>query len=430
MTIFWFRRDLRLDDNVAMYHALIDNNEVLPIFIFDTSIINILDKDDARITFIYAQLTLINEKLKEKGKKIAIFHGKPLDIFIELTNKYTIKNVYCNHDYEKYAIERDLSIQKFLNKQNISFFSYKDQVIFEKDEVVKDDNKPYLVFTPYSNKWKIKLIENPIKLLPSQDLLQNIVDHNFSFISLEHLGFLPSKIVIKPFVLNNELVENYQDKRNFPALDSTSYLSVYLRFGVVSIRHLVLYANQFKEKTFLNELIWREFFMQILYHFPHTVSQSFKPQYDGIKWENNETYFKKWCDGKTGFPIVDAGMRELNATGFMHNRVRMIVASFLCKDLLIDWRWGEAYFAEKLLDFELSSNVGNWQWAAGSGVDAAPYFRIFNPDEQLKKFDFEKKYCKKWIPELETSYYPKPIVNHAEMRIKCLEMYKKGINSL
>lgn len=427
MTIFWFRRDLRLDDNTALYHALKNNNEVLPIFIFDDSILEKLDKDDARVTFIHSQLTLINEKLVEIGKKIAVFHGKPIAIFKELIKNHKVKNVYCNHDYEKYAIERDLSIQNILQENNISFHSYKDQVIFEKSEVVKDDGKPYLVFTPYSNKWKLKLLENPIEMFPSQDLLQNIANHNYNIKSLEEIGFQQSSISIKPFVLNNQLVESYEEKRNFPALESTSYLSFYLRFGAVSIRHLALYANQFKEKTFLNELIWREFFMQILFHFPHTVTQSFKAQYDGIKWENNEILFQKWCEGKTGFPLVDAGMRELNATGFMHNRVRMVVASFLCKDLLIDWRWGEAYFAKKLLDFELSSNVGNWQWAAGSGVDAAPYFRIFNPEEQLKKFDKDRKYCKKWIPELETSYYPKPIVNHAEMRIKCLEMYKKGI---
>jgi len=267
-------------------------------------------------------------------------------------------------------------------------------------------------------------------MLQSELLLEKIINHNYNFPSIESLGFQKSNINLPLFILNEKMVTNYQENRNFPALNATSYLSFYLRFGVVSIRHLVLYANQFKEKTFLNELIWREFFMQILFHFPHTVSHSFKPQYDGIKWENNEELFKKWCDGKTGFPLVDAGMRELNATGFMHNRVRMVVASFLCKDLLIDWRWGEAYFGEKLLDFELSSNVGNWQWAAGTGVDAAPYFRIFNPDEQLKKFDKDKKYCKKWIPELETSHYPKPIVNHSEMRVKCLEMYKKGLEKI
>ncbi|MFY7810130.1 MAG: cryptochrome/photolyase family protein [Flavobacterium sp.] len=427
MTIFWFRRDLRLEDNTALYHALKNNKDILPIFIFDNLIIEKLEKNDARITFIYSQISLINEQLNSIGKKIAIFKGKPLDIFQELIKNHTIKNVYCNHDYEKYAIERDLSIQLFLKKNNIDFYTYKDQVIFEKSEIVKNDNNPYLVYTPYSNKWKLKLQESKIVLLPSQDFLSKITNHLYNFKTLDELGFQKSTITIKPFILNNQLIENYEDKRNFPALDSTSYLGIYLRFGTISIRHLVLYANQFKEKTFLNELIWREFFMQILYHFPYTATQCFKPDYDAIKWQNNETLFQKWCDGKTGYPLVDAGMRELNSTGFMHNRVRMVVASFLCKDLLIDWKWGEAYFAQKLLDYELSSNVGNWQWAAGCGVDAAPYFRIFNPEEQLKKFDKDKIYCKKWIPELETSYYPKPIVNHAEMKVKCLEMYKKGI---
>lgn len=428
MTIFWFRRDLRLEDNTALFHALYENEAVLPIFIFDKDILNLLDKDDARVTFIHDQIELMNEKIAKFNKKIALFNGNPLEIFTQLIQNHLVKNVYCNHDYEQYAIKRDLEIENLLTKNNIEFKTYKDQVIFEKKEVVKDDGTPYLVFTPFSNKWKIKLVENPIKMLASESLVSKFSNHNYIHLSLEDIGFTKSNIKVLPFTLNDELVKNYEGNRNFPAIKGTSFLSTYLRFGTVSVRHLVLYANQFSEKTFLSELIWREFFMQILFHFPHTVTHSFKLQYDGIKWENNEEYYKKWCEGKTGFPMVDAGMRELNATGLMHNRVRMVVASFLCKDLLIDWRWGEAYFAKKLLDFELSSNVGNWQWAAGSGVDAAPYFRIFNPEEQLKKFDKDKKYCKKWIPELETPYYPKPIVNHSEMRVKCLEMYKAGIN--
>ncbi|WP_300568889.1 deoxyribodipyrimidine photo-lyase [Flavobacterium sp.] len=427
MTIFWFRRDLRLEDNVGLFHALNSNAEVLPIFIFDETILSQLPKDDSRVTFIHELLLEIQKKLSEIGKSLAVFHGKPKDIFQKLLSENKIETIYTNHDYEPYARKRDKELNQLFVAHNIEFKTSKDQVIFEKSEVVKDDGKPYVVYTPYSNKWKENF--SKIKLLNynSEDSLNKITSHSYPFLSLNDIGFVTSKIKVAPFDISEKLIDNYESTRNFPAISGTSMLGAYLRFGSVSIRKMVLKALESNNETFLKELIWREFFMQILWHFPHTIHQSFREKYDNIIWNNNEDLFQKWCEGKTGYPFVDAGMRELNATGHMHNRVRMIVASFLCKHLLIDWRWGETYFATKLLDYEQASNVGNWQWAAGSGVDAAPYFRIFNPTEQIKKFDKELKYIKKWIPELETLDYPKPIVDHKEAREKCLKTYKEAL---
>lgn len=427
MTIFWFRRDLRLEDNAGLFHSLFENDKVLPIFIFDKTILSQLEKNDARVTFIQDLLNKIQENLTKKEKSLAVFYGTPKDIFEKLIKENKIHSVYTNHDYEPYARKRDKEMNDFFKANNISFKTCKDQVIFEKSEVVKDDASPYVVYTPYSKKWKEKLSKTIIKAFPSEEYLEKITKHNYPFLTLNDIGFQVSNIKVPKCNIEEALITNYQDTRNFPAIEGTSRLAPHLRFGSISIRQLVIYALQFQNQTFLNELIWREFFMQILWHFPHTVNKSFKAKYDNIVWENNEEKFKKWCDGKTGYPFVDAGMRELNTTGHMHNRVRMIVASFLCKHLLIDWRWGEAYFANKLLDYEQSSNVGNWQWAAGSGVDAAPYFRIFNPTEQIKKFDKDLKYIKKWVPELETHLYPKPIVDHKEAREKCLKTYKEAV---
>ena len=427
MTIFWFRRDLRLEDNTALYFALQENKSVVPIFIFDTTILNQLEKDDARVTFIHQQLVAINNQLQTIGKSLAVFYGEPLEIFSKLISENKMESVYANHDYEPAARKRDKSINDLLKSHQIAFKTCKDQVIFEKSEVVKEDQNPYVVYTPYAKKWKEKLNTTAISHYPSETLLDKIIPHNYSFLSLESIGFIPSMITLPIYNISEKLVANYEATRNFPSISGTSLLGTHLRFGTISIRKLVKYAQSFPNPTFLNELIWREFFMQILWHFPHTVHKSFKEKYDQIQWENNEINFQKWCEGKTGYPFVDAGMRELNASGHMHNRVRMIVASFLCKHLLIDWRWGETYFANKLLDYEQSSNVGNWQWAAGSGVDAAPYFRIFNPTEQIKKFDAEWKYIKKWIPELDTLDYPKPIVEHKVAREKCLITYKKAL---
>jgi deoxyribodipyrimidine photo-lyase len=427
MNIFWFRRDLRLDDNAGLFYALQQTEGVLPIFIFDTSILSQLPKDDARVTFIHKRLEIIKKQLEEIGKSLAVFYGTPKEVFEKIISENAITNVFTNTDYEPYARKRDLDLYQLFKQKNIEFKTCKDQVIFEKSEVTKDDGLPYVVYTPYSKKWKENFRKTPLVNYNSEDFLDKIISHCYPFLSLEQIGFKKSSILISPFDVSEKLIHEYEETRNFPALNKTSFLGIYLRFGAVSIRKMVAKAIQDKNETFWNELIWREFFMQILWHFPHTKSSSFRPKYDVIVWDNNEELFQKWCAGKTGYPFVDAGMRELNATGHMHNRVRMIVASFLCKHLLIDWRWGETYFATKLLDYEQSSNVGNWQWAAGSGVDAAPYFRIFNPTEQIKKFDKELKYIKKWIPELETSLYPQPIVDHKEARERCLRVYKNAV---
>jgi deoxyribodipyrimidine photo-lyase len=427
MTIFWFRRDLRLDDNIGLYHALTSGDEVLPIFIFDKAILSQLPKDDARVTFIHDRLTTIQHQLKEIGKSMAVFHGNPIEIFEKLIREQKINSVYINHDYEPYARKRDKEIYQLFKEHAIEFKTSKDQVIFEKSEVVKDDGLPYVVYTPYSRKWKEKFKTIELVHYESEKKLAEISNHSYPFLSLKEIGFEPSPIKVAPFDISDKLISNYEATRNFPAVKGTSMLGIYLRFGAVSIRKMVAKAIENNNETFWNELIWREFFMQILWHFPHTINKSFKEKYDAIRWNNNETDFKNWCDGKTGYPIVDAGMRELNTTGHMHNRVRMIVASFLCKHLLIDWRWGEAYFALKLLDYEQASNVGNWQWSAGSGVDAAPYFRIFNPTEQIKKFDKDWKYIKKWVPEVETSAYAKPIIDHKEARERCLKVYKEAV---
>lgn len=427
MNIFWFRRDLRLEDNAGLFHALKSGEEVLPIFIFDENILSQLPKDDARVTFIHQQLTKIQHQLKKLGKSLAVFYGDPFEVYNKILTENEIKTVYTNHDYEPYARKRDLELYHLFKEYNIEFKTSKDQVIFEKSEVVKEDGTPYVVYTPYSNKWKEHFKKTQLVHYNSEDCLEKIALHSYPFLSLAAIGFVESTIQVTPYDISDNLIDNYEATRNFPAMNKTSYLGIYLRFGAVSIRKIVGKALESKNETFLKELIWREFFMQILWHFPHTVNQSFKAKYDGIQWDNNEVLFRKWCEGKTGYPFVDAGMRELNTTGHMHNRVRMIVASFLCKHLLIDWRWGETYFAQKLLDYEQASNVGNWQWAAGSGVDAAPYFRIFNPTEQIKKFDKNLAYIKKWIPELSTLDYPQPIVDHKEAREKCLTVYKQAV---
>jgi len=427
MNIFWFRRDLRLDDNAGLFHALNSTEEVLPVFIFDESILAELPKDDARVTFIHELLSKIQEQLALQGKSLAVFHGKPVAIFKQLISEHSISTVYTNHDYEPYARKRDKEINQLLKEHGIDFKTSKDQVIFEKSEVVKDDGLPYVVYTPYSKKWKEKFKTISLPNYPSENLLDKIALHSYPFLSLTDIGFETSSIKITPFDVSDKLVDQYESTRNFPAMSGTSMIGGYLRFGAVSIRKMVAKAISSKNETFWNELIWREFFMQILWHFPHTIHKSFKEKYDAIQWNNNEAEFQKWCEGKTGYPMVDAGMRELNATGHMHNRVRMVVASFLCKHLLIDWRWGETYFALKLFDYEQASNVGNWQWAAGSGVDAAPYFRIFNPAEQIKKFDKDLKYIKKWVPEVETAAYSKPIVDHKEARERCLKVYKEAV---
>lgn len=426
MNIFWFRRDLRLDDNKALFEAL-SNNATLPVFIFDKNILSELPKDDARVSFISALLDNIQDILKQNHKSLAVFHDDPIHVFKKLVAENAeINAVYTNHDYEPYAQKRDAEVGAFLKSKNIAFRTFKDQVIFEKEEVIKEDGKPYVVFTPYSKKWKENFNEKLTESFPSEKKLAEIAQHSYPYLSLKDIGFEASGIKVADYNISSALIENYAETRNFPGIEGTSHLSPHLRFGAVSIRKIVKTALKHRKETFLNELIWREFFMQILWHFPNTVTESFRPKYDHIQWRNNKTEFQSWCEGTTGYPIVDAGMRQLNATGTMHNRVRMIVASFLCKHLLIDWRWGEAYFAEKLLDYEQSSNIGNWQWAAGSGVDAAPYFRIFNPSEQVRKFDKDLKYIRKWVPEFEQLDY-RPIIDHKEARERCLVVYKKAV---
>ncbi len=429
INVFWFRRDLRLEDNAGLYHALKSGVPVLPIFIFDKQILKQLEnKEDKRVEFIHQAISTLSDKLKELGSDIKVFFSTPEETFKSLLKEYAIDTVYTNHDYEPYANERDDLIKTLLEKQNITFKSYKDQCIFEKDEVTKDDGKPYTIFTPYSRKWKLKLNDFYVKPYPTKKYFQNFYQTKpFSVPTLKDIGFQKTDLEIPPTTIKKSIILHYKEQRDFPALNATSRLSVHLRFGTVSVRALAKQALLLNE-TWLNELIWRDFYMMILHHFPHVVNGAFKPTYDRITWRNNETEFKAWCDGKTGFPIVDAGIRELNATGFMHNRVRMIVASFLIKDLLIDWRWGEAYFAQKLLDFDLSANNGGWQWAASSGCDAAPYFRIFNPTEQTKKFDPKYEYIKRWVHEFGTPDYASPIVDHAMARNRTLVAYKEALS--
>ena len=430
VTLFWFRRDLRLEDNVGLYHALKSNTPVLPIFIFDVEILDQLPKNDARVSFIYQQLQLIREELQSKAKSsIAIYHGNPIAIFKKLSEAYTIETVFTNHDYEPYALVRDKEVSIFLNEKGIGFKTFKDQVVFEKNEIVKGDGNPYVVYTPYKNKWKEKF--NPaIHLVDYQPNTANFIKNTkLPNLTLKDIGFKKAIIQVADYTVTRDLIKNYKDTRDFPAIEkSTSRLGPHLRFGTVSVRKMLKKAISEDNEVFWNELIWREFFMQILWHFPHTHKKAFKPKYDRIKWRNNEADFEKWKNGNTGYALVDAGMRELNATGFMHNRVRMLVASFLCKHLLIDWRWGEAYFAQKLLDYDMSANVGNWQWAAGSGVDAAPYFRIFNPMTQVDKFDKQKEYINKWVPELQELTYPTKMVDHKMARERCLQTYKEALS--
>ncbi|MBS1500848.1 MAG: deoxyribodipyrimidine photo-lyase [Bacteroidetes bacterium] len=429
INIFWFRRDLRLNDNAGLYHALKGPNPVLCLFIFDRNILDRLeDPDDARVTFIHQTIEELNNSLRGHGSGLLVKYETAEHAWEEVLRDYNIGTVYTNHDYEPYAQERDGAIAKKLKDRGIDLKTFKDQVIFEKDEVVKDDGRPYTVYTPYQRKWYQKLEAFYLKPYPALKYLGNLYQHQAHAVpSLKSMNFEKSKQQF-PGKDYEGIIKDYAKTRDYPGTRGTSHIGLHLRFGTVSIRELAGKANRHADKTWLNELIWREFYMMILYYFPKTAGHAFKPEYDRIKWVNDEAQFKAWCEGRTGYPLVDAGMRELNATGYMHNRVRMVVASFLTKDLLIDWRWGERYFARKLLDYEMASNVGGWQWAAGSGTDAAPYFRIFNPDSQLKKFDPELSYIKKWVPEYaDFGKYPKPIIDHAFARERCLKAFKTAL---
>lgn len=438
LTIFWFRRDLRLNDNAGLYKALKLHQNVLPIFIFDRNILDKLEhKEDARVDFIHQQIHELSNQLKALGSTIEVYYGKPLSIWIKLLSQYEIKSVVTNRDYESYAIKRDQEVQALLEKKSIAFKTYKDHVIFEKEEITKDDGLPYTVFTPYKRKWMKalnKLKEGPIqksyffKSYPCKKYYGNFHQtKQVDIPSLSEMGFKKSSILIPPTTVKRGLIKKYTEQRNFPAIDGTSRLGIHFRFGTISIREKARAAVSLNE-TYLSELVWRDFYSQILSNFPRVEKRAFREKYEAIEWENNEAHFEKWCQGMTGYPMVDAGMRELNATGHMHNRVRMVVASFLTKHLLIDWRWGEAYFAKKLLDFDLASNNGGWQWASGSGTDAAPYFRIFNPTSQMDKFDKQRVYIKKWVPEYGTDQYPEPIVDHKMARQRCLDRYKSAFS--
>lgn len=429
ISICWLRRDLRLTDNAALYHALKSDYPVLLLFIFDKHILSKLpDPHDARVTFIFETLQELNTSLNKYGSSILIKYGTPEEAWAETLAAYTVKEVYTNHDYEPNAIERDEALAEYLASESIVFKTYKDQVIFEKSEVVKADGKPYTVFTPYFRQWQQKINEFYLKAYPIENYLKNLLPvQTANHISFEDIGFERSE---QNFPGKNftSILHAYEEKRDFPAEDATTHIGLHLRFGTISIREAARAAIKQKAEKWLSELAWRDFYMMILWHFPKTVNQAFKPAYDNIKWRNNEEDFEKWRTGNTGYPLVDAGMRQLNATGYMHNRVRMVVASFLTKHLLIDWRWGEAYFAEKLLDYEQASNIGGWQWACGCGNDAAPYFRVFNPELQAKKFDPENKYIDHWVPELKQQKHVQPIVEHAFARDRVLKVFKAALN--
>lgn len=427
VTVFWFRRDLRLEDNIGLYQALQSNIPVLPIFIFDSTILdNLESKEDRRVDYIQQALTSLNAKLQSVNSTIETYYGTPSTVFEQLSSIYSIQAVYCNRDYEPQAIQRDTNISQLLQQKGITFRSFKDQVIFDHKDVIKNDGTPYTVYTPYSKRWKENLKQEDYQSLdyPLSNFYQQ---EPLDILSLAKLGFQQTDIKYNRPILDSTIINSYDQYRDYPSLERTTQLSIALRFGTISVRACVRYARQHNE-IWLNELIWREFFMQILYFYPNVVHQSFKPKYDLIHWRNDEQEFIKWCNGQTGYPLVDAGMRQLNQTGFMHNRVRMVVASFLCKHLLIDWRWGEAYFAKMLNDYDLSANNGNWQWAAGCGCDAAPYFRVFNPTLQTERFDKKLDYIKKWIPEYGTDQYPRPIVDHSLARDRALRVYKEAVN--
>ena len=426
--VFWFRRDLRLDDNAALYHALKSGKPVLPLFIFDTDILNKLeDKTDRRVEFIYQEIERLSAELKIFGSSLLVKVGKPWVVWKELLSEYSIDTVYTNRDYEPYGITRDAGINELLKDNSVRVHTYKDIVIFEKSEVLKDDNTPYTVFTPYSRKWRLKLNEFYGSSYPTLKYSANFFKtDSFIIPAIKDFGFSISDFRFPERKVKSETIAKYTERRDFPAVDGTSRLGLHLRFGTLSVRKLLKYAGQ-RNQTYVNELIWRDFYQQILFHFPHVVNGAFRKEYDQIEWENDEEKFAKWCAGKTGFPLVDAGMRELNATGYMHNRVRMVVASFLTKQLLIDWRWGETYFAQKLLDFDLAANNGGWQWAAGCGTDAAPYFRVFNPQLQLEKFDPDMLYVKHWVPEFGSAEYPAPVIDQKAAKDKVMAAYGKAL---
>ena len=466
-SLVWFRRDLRDFDHAALYHALKSSAQVFCVFVFDTDILEKLtDKADRRVEFIWESVRELKTALQKNGGDLIVQHGSARALVPQLAKQLGVQAVYANRDYEPSAIARDAFVAAQLNGFEMAFFSFKDQVIFEQDEVLSLSNKPYTVFTPYKNAHLKKLDDFYLKSYPVDCYAKNLEKLETSDLpSLESMGFertnlsemrLPTGMSggKQLFADFEDRMAQYKAARDFPAVKGVSYLSVHLRFGTVSVRHLARVARDQANagaETWLNELIWRDFYFQILHHNPRIAEgKAFKVDYEHIPFPNDQALFQAWCDGQTGYPIIDAAMRQLNTTGFMHNRLRMVAASFLVKDLLIDWRWGERYFAQKLIDFDFSANNGGWQWAASTGCDAQPYFRIFNPVSQSEKFDAAGKFIRKYVPELAAcddkeihspweissqkqqaigviigKNYPAPIADHAVQRPLALALYKK-----
>ncbi len=466
LALVWLRRDLRLDDNAAIYHAFRSGSVVVPVFVFDKKILDPLPRADRRVEFIHGSVAQLKGELHALGVDLLVRHGVAADEIVGLARALEVEAVYCNHDYEPEAIKRDEGVAAELQKAGIRFLTFKDQVILEKDEVRTATGGMFSVFTPYMKAWRKACDGFQLKAYPVRRYLAALQrarartdaitgGYRFEQTNLSALGIKPGSDgaadLFQDFL---DRIDGYRDRRNFPGVKGVSYLSVHLRFGTISIRTLARTAMAHGgegAETWVNELIWREFYHQILWHRPDVVGHAFKSDLDDLAFSKNEEHFKAWCEGRTGYPIVDAAMRQLNETGYMHNRLRMIAASFLVKDLLIDWRWGEAYFAEKLIDFDLAANNGGWQWAAGTGCDAQPYFRIFNPVSQAQKFDAEGKFIRRYVPELAKLdadalfapwlarpldlaaagvrlgvTYPEPIVDHAVQRDKALKLFKRA----
>lgn len=465
-SLVWFRRDLRDFDHAALYHALKTSSQVFCIFVFDTEILDLLvNKQDRRVEFIWESVKELKAALQANGGDLIVIHGKARELIPMYALQANIHAVFSNRDYEPSAVVRDAEVAAKLAQNNIEFHSFKDQVLFEKDEVLSLSNKPYSVFTPYKNAHLKKLDDFYLKPYPVDSYIHNYAKVAPSnLINLESMGFVRTNLAdmrlptgmsggAQLFADFEERMHQYKDARNFPAVKGVSYLSVHLRFGTVSVRHLARQARNHANagsQTWLSELIWRDFYFQILHHHPQVAAgKAYKAEFENLPFPNDIALFKAWCEGKTGYPLIDAAMRQINSTGFMHNRLRMVVASFLVKDLLIDWRWGERYFAEHLIDFDLSANNGGWQWAASTGCDAQPWFRIFNPITQSEKFDPAGEFIRKYVPELANCSdkeihspwqmsslmqqlcnvvigkdYPTPIVDHATQRVLALDLYK------
>lgn len=433
VVLFWFRRDLRLDDNIGLEAALASGWPVVPVFVYDTDLLSKLEEAaDRRVDWLHQCLSVLQTAFVDIGTSLVVYNGRVNEAFEGWLSRFDVKAVYTNRDYEPAALRRDEAVRQLLLAAGVPLHTFKDQVVAEPHEVLKVDGSPYTVFTPYAKAWKTVVARitsersRKASLTPTEWMTGFCPLAPETLPSLEALGFKPTGVVYAPPVIDEARIAAYHQWRDMPSVEGTTRLGVHLRFGTVSVRRLVGLALRLNE-TWLNELIWREFFMSILYHFPKVEHGAFKPAYDAIAWCDDEAAFQRWCEGRTGFPLVDAGMRELNATGWMHNRVRMVVAGFLVKDLLIDWRWGETYFGNRLMDFDLAANNGNWQWAAGTGCDAVPYFRVFNPEQQRLRWDPQGLYVKRWVPEWGTSDYPAPMVDHAQARERALQVYKAAL---